>query len=119
MNKLILVAAAVLLLGAGGYFVFTGGDRELGPQNQQSPVIENQIIIKNFAFSPSVLTVREGTTVIWVNEDSVPHSIKSDVFNSEIFNKGGSFQFRFDNTGTYDYICGLHPSMKGRVVVEQ
>lgn len=80
--------------------------------------LNQSVSIKNFAFSPKNLTIKTGTTVIWINEDSAPHSIKSDNFNSEIFSKGESYQFRFNSAGVYNYICGVHPSMKGKIIVE-
>jgi len=123
MNKLILIAAVVLLLGVGSYFVFTGGyapsqPNQTSQQNQQPSITENKIVIKNFTFSPATLTIKSGATVTWANEDPVPHNIKSDTFNSEVFNKGESFQFKFNNTGTYDYTCGIHPNMKGEIIVQ-
>ena len=118
MNKLIFIVAIVLLLGAGGYFVSTAGYKAPSQQNQRPSITENEIVIKNFAFTPATLVVKTGTTVIWLNDDPVPHSIKSDTFNSEIFNKGESFQFKFDNTGTYDYTCGPHPTMIGEIIVQ-
>lgn len=75
------------------------------------------VAIQNFAFNPSTITVDAGTTVTWTNEDSAPHRIKSDTFNSANLNRGDSFQHTFNTPGTYDYICGIHPSMKGKVVV--
>ena len=78
----------------------------------------NAILIQNFAFSPQTLTVNAGTTVTWTNDDSAPHTIKSDAFTSPVMNKGGSFSFKFDNKGSYDYSCSIHPSMKGKIVVE-
>lgn len=77
------------------------------------------IAIKGFAFNPSVLTVKAGTAVVWTNEDSAPHRIKSDSFNSGNLNNGMSFEFKFNDKGTFDYVCGIHPSMKGKVIVEQ
>ncbi len=90
-------------------------------QNQEPQPGANQtntIIIKNFAFDPPTITVSAGTVVKWVNEDSAPHNIKSDSFNSANFNNGESFEFKFNNKGTYDYICGIHPLMKGKIIVE-
>ena len=83
-----------------------------------SQIPENTIIIKNFEFNPSEITIQQGTTLKWINEDSAPHNIKSDIINSDTFGLGGLFEFKFENTGIYDYICGIHPYMKGRVIVE-
>lgn len=80
----------------------------------------NTIKIKNLAFNPSDITVKVGTTVKWVNEDSVMHRLKSsDVFSSGDLNKGDTFEFKFSEVGTYNYFCEIHPNMKGKVIVEE
>lgn len=115
MNKIILAAVVTLVIVAGGYYVFS----ILYAGQKESILVEtNNVLIKNFAFNPQTITVTVGTNVTWVNEDSVAHTIKSDNFNSENLNTGNSFQFTFNNAGTYDYICGIHPAMKGRVIVK-
>lgn len=118
MNKIILIIAIILLVGVGGYFIFRGGYKTPSQINQQSPTMKNEIAVQGFAFSPAALTIKKGTMVTWTNNDSVPHNIKFNTFNSEILNKGESFQFKFDNAGTYDYTCAIHPTMKGEIVVQ-
>ena len=78
-----------------------------------------QIVIDNFTFSPTPLTVKAGTTVTWVNHDDIPHSIVCPALKvkSHPMDTDESFAYRFDQAGTYDYICGLHPHMHGQVVV--
>lgn len=115
MNKIILAAVVTLVIVAGGYYVFS----ILYAGQKESILVEtNNVLIKNFAFNPQTITVTVGTNVTWVNEDSAPHTIKSDNFNSEYLNTEDSFKFTFNNAGTYDYICGIHPAMKGRVIVK-
>lgn len=74
--------------------------------------------IENFAFSPSTITVKKGAVITWTNNDSAPHKIKSATFNSGVLNKGQSFSFTFNETGTFNYICSIHPAMTGRIIVE-
>ena len=89
------------------------------PSNLSTPTTQsNSVIIQNFAFSPSTLTIKTGTTVTWTNEDSAPHSIKSTDFNSDTLQPGDTFPFTFDKPGMYTYQCGIHPSMKATIVVE-
>ncbi len=78
----------------------------------------NTISIQNFAFSPETLTVKKGTTITWTNNDATSHTIKSATFNSGDLAKGATFKFTFDTPGTFDYSCGIHPSMKGKIIVE-
>lgn len=83
-----------------------------------APTTANEISIQNFAFNPATLTVAKGTTITWINNDSAPHQIKADTFNSESLGKGQKFSFTFNETGAFDYTCGIHPSMKGKIIVQ-
>jgi plastocyanin len=88
------------------------------PATSSSSVTVN---IKGFAFTPSTTTIKQGTKVTWVNNDSVAHTVTSDsgnLLNSGTIAPGKSFSFTFTNPGTTSYHCTIHPMMKGTVVVE-
>jgi plastocyanin len=70
-------------------------------------------------FTPPTLSVQRGTTVTWVNDDELPHTITSSegVFASQAIYGDKSFFFRFDMPGTYTYFSGFQPQMMGRIVV--
>jgi plastocyanin len=57
--------------------------------------------------------------VTWTNGDDSPHQVTflKDQQRSPILVKGRSHSQTFASAGTYDYICGLHPNMKGSVEV--
>ena len=76
--------------------------------------------IDNFTFAPSTLTVKAGTNVAWRNEDDIPHTVASSarLFKSKALDTDDSFSFTFNDAGSYEYFCSLHPHMKGTVVVE-
>ena len=78
------------------------------------------VVVKNFAFSPAMLRVHSGTTVVWKNLDGEPHTVVSDagVFRSGALDEGDSFEFTFDRPGTYQFFCSVHPHMRGTIVVE-
>jgi plastocyanin len=80
----------------------------------------NQIGIDNFKFAPTPLTIDKGTEVTWVNHDDIPHSIvlNSLGVRSKAMDTAGSFTYKFDKSGTYFYVCGLHPFMQAKVVVK-
>ena len=80
---------------------------------------EAAVKIDNFTFSPATLTVAKGSEVTWTNEDDIPHSIVLGDLNvhSKAMDTDKSFTYRFDQTGTFDYVCGLHPHMHGQIVV--
>jgi plastocyanin len=80
----------------------------------------NVITIDNFTFTPKELTVAVGTTVKWVNHDDIPHTIanKDKAFRSQALDTDDSYSFTFTSAGTFDYFCGLHPHMVGKVIVK-
>jgi plastocyanin len=59
-----------------------------------------------------------GTTVTWVHKDSATHTIKFIDSVSPDLTSGATYQKTFSEKGTYDYSCGIHPSMKGKIIVE-
>ncbi|HVA74086.1 MAG TPA: cupredoxin domain-containing protein [Acidimicrobiales bacterium] len=93
-----------------------------GPSSSSTTATQsaNEVVIKNFAFVPHTITVKAGTTVTWVNEDSVVHTVVADhdTFpSSSNLNQGGKYSHTFNTPGTYPYICGVHKYMTGTVVV--
>ena len=80
---------------------------------------EATVAIHNFAFLPAALTVKPGTTVVWTNRDGEPHTV-TDVdqhFKSPALDTDDSFRHRFDEPGTFTYVCMLHPHMTGTITV--
>jgi plastocyanin len=80
---------------------------------------ETQLTIDNVTFKPDAITVPVGTRIVWVNDDDIPHSIVETTgkFHSPALDTEDKFGFTFDKAGSYEYFCGLHPHMKGKVVV--
>jgi plastocyanin len=78
-----------------------------------------QVGIDNFTFSPPTLALGAGGTVTWVNHDDIPHSIVCPALGlkSSVLDTDQSFSRRFDQPGSFDYFCGIHPHMKGKLVV--
>jgi plastocyanin len=75
------------------------------------------VVIDDFAFDPETLTVAAGDTVTWVwNDGAVGHDVSGDGFRSEIMSEG-TFSHRFDEPGSYDYSCTLHPNMRATIEV--
>lgn len=79
-----------------------------------------QIKIDNFTFGPTSLTVTSGTTVTWINNDDVPHTVVSDdkVFRSKALDTDDKFSYTFTKPGTYNYFCSVHPKMTAKIVVK-
>lgn len=76
------------------------------------------VAIEGFAYLPTPLEVAVGTTVTWTNEDGVEHTVTHDdgEFGDSV-PAGGELSVTFDETGTYEYFCGIHPAMVGEIVV--
>jgi len=76
--------------------------------------------IDNFTFNPQRLTVKVGTTVIWTNEDDIPHTVAASnkSFKSKVLDTDQKFSFTFTTAGDFEYFCSLHPHMTGMIVVE-
>lgn len=95
--------------------------------------VDAQIVIPNGNYdvtgagfySPLNLEIPVGSTVTWVNDDSVPHNIQSidlegkvtQLFNSPPLNTGDRFEHTFDDEGVYKYYCSFHPWRVGLVTV--
>jgi len=71
-------------------------------------------------FIPGEITVVPGTTVTWVNKEGMPHTVvdTNKGFRSKTLAKDASFSFTFATAGDYDYLCSIHPNMKGKVIVK-
>ncbi|MBA2247722.1 MAG: cupredoxin domain-containing protein, partial [Chloroflexia bacterium] len=72
-----------------------------------------------FKFLPETLEVAAGTEVTWSNSDIVLHTVVADdgSFESDNIVRGDTFSFTFERAGSFPYICGVHTSMKGEIVV--
>ena len=95
--------------------------------------IDAQVVIPNGNYdvtgagfySPLNLEIPVGSTVTWVNDDSVPHNIQSidlegkvtQLFNSPPLNTGDRFEHIFDEEGVFKYYCSFHPWRVGLVTV--
>ena len=79
---------------------------------------DHEVIIENFAFDSSDLTIKVGDTVTWTNNDGAAHTVKIDTIESDNLSEGDTFSFTFSDAGTFEYICGIHPYMNGKIIVE-
>jgi plastocyanin len=113
-------ASATTAAGGAAATTAAGGAATTAASGGAAPAAgAGAVSIKNFAFNPGDVTVAKGTKVTWKNDDSATHRIKSGdgSFDSDDLKNGDSFEHTFDTAGTFDYICGIHPSMKGKVTV--
>jgi len=106
-SRLRALALGVVLAGVG----FAGSASAAGATVQ--------IVIENFGFTPANVTVPKGATVEWVNRDPTPHNVVADKpkFDSGLLGVDDTFDFKFTEPGTVNFICGQHAHMSGTVTV--
>ena len=64
--------------------------------------------------------MKAGDAITWTNTDDSPHQVTvqgETTLRTPVLLKGQSTAILFKQTGSYDYICGLHPNMKGKIEV--
>ena len=89
--------------------------------NTTTSATGSTIIIANMSYTPASLTVKRGTTVTWMNQDTTTHNVIGDNGgpSSGTLVSGQNYSYTFNQTGTFLYHCSIHPSMKGTVIVTQ
>jgi plastocyanin len=75
------------------------------------------ISIEDNLFSPDNLTIVEGDEIVWFNYDDIPHRVVIDDDESGLLFLNDSYSLIFDDEGTYDYHCGVHPEENGSITV--
>jgi plastocyanin len=79
---------------------------------------EKTVSIIDFAFQPTTMTVKPGTTVKWTNNGATAHTVTFADFASSQLQPGQTFSHTFDTEGSFPYHCSIHPTqMNGTIVV--
>jgi plastocyanin len=135
---LALVALAVVAAGCGGGDdddgdSGNGGGNAPAAEEPAAPTAEDdgggsggtgpgtQVSMKDIKFNPGTVTIKAGGKVTWTNDDSVGHDVTADDFKSGdpgAIEGGSTYSHTFKKAGTYDYVCSVHPGMKGSVKVK-
>jgi plastocyanin len=80
---------------------------------------------RGMKFVPALLVIQQGTTVVFSNDDNVPHNVfwpnisgkKALSHNVGTFNKGKTLSFKYETAGNVPLLCNVHPEMVGTIVV--
>ncbi len=91
------------------------------PTTDAAATTGGEVVLENISFQPDELTVSVGTAVTWTNQDGISHTTTSDdaVWDSGVLAGGGTFSFTFDEPGTFEYFCSIHPAqMRATITVE-
>ena len=76
------------------------------------------VLIRRSSFEPARLEVAAGDTVLWKNEDIVTHTATAKgTFDSRNVRPEQSWSYTTSEKGSFPYICTLHPTMQGVLVV--
>jgi plastocyanin len=81
------------------------------------------VTIRDHKFNPAELTIQAGDAVKWVFKDKDAHTAtglrdKGMIINSPVLREGSEYQVVFNTPEEIDYICAIHPEMKGKIIVE-
>lgn len=138
MKKIWIIIGALAVVVVGGLIVWLVlGARQQTPESQSDTsnpvdVVDKTnegtavtVAMKNSQFTPQNIKVKKGTTVTWVNEDTVQHNVvafdPSDQSGlpaqNQLFGNGLSYSYTFEIIGTFKYKCTPHPFMTGSVEV--
>jgi len=123
-----IVATSVLLI-IGALLVVLILDDEVGlnsnaaSQIEQTPFVSEhetlEIAIEDFLYSPADLTINAGTTITWTNNDAAIHDAteRDRSWNTELLSKSEAGEITFDEPGTFEYFCSIHPWMEASITV--
>jgi plastocyanin len=115
-----LALAAAILAGCGA----NSSDASSARPTTSGAIVIIQIgdASSNFTFNPDNVTVKVGTSVRWVNQANLPHTVTSDAgaplaWDSPVLQTGAHFDLTLTTPGTYHYHCALHATMKATLIV--
>ena len=135
-KRIIIISIIALIIGIPLGIVFLSQNTVVQDVDDQKTILKGDVIMStkvsrpgcektDSCYTPSKIVIKQGDSVTWVNEDVAFHSVTSGyydepskIFDSDYLDPEESFTFIFENIGTYDYFCTLHPWMKGQVIVE-
>jgi len=96
-------------------------DQSVGPRSQPGSVV----MIQLFQYQPGRLEIKSGTTVTWVNQDEIQHTVtlgtpesRNAAVSLPLPGQGATASFTFDHPGDYEYFCERHQSMRGQIHVQ-
>jgi plastocyanin len=118
----ILLAVLIAVFGlVVGYGTAAGSTAARNDVPGVATALPSTVVIKNFAFGPASLVVAPGTKITVLNQDRAPHTVTAvnKSFNSGTIPGGQRGEFTAPSSpGTYPYVCTIHPSMTGALIVK-
>ena len=127
-RRLIAALPIAALLGAFSYSLLVGGSASADQLPASIPAQSKMVKVKVtensgglFFFSPKRVSVKAGSTILWINPGSTLHTVTSNngKFKSKNLPAKGRVKITFKRVGTYKYHCIFHSSMTGKIVVHK
>jgi hypothetical protein len=89
-----------------------------GPKPQRPSL--RWIVIRGFAFEPDTVDARAGDTLVWTNQDILPHTTTAadTSWDSDSLEPGEAWRMVVDESLEPDYFCRFHPTMRGTIRIE-
>jgi plastocyanin len=126
ITMILLVLGIISVSAVVTSTVFTSVEAQTGIIMSIS-IVPGASTLTDTAFQPNPTNIKVGDTVRWTNNDNTIHTViewnpstGGDVeggFASDILGPGVTFEHTFNQTGTFEYYCNLHPNMVGTIVV--
>ena len=111
---------------------------DAGSSGSEDSGSATEVTLQTFRFEPGEIEIDAGTTVTWTNNDDILHTVTSGIgqkqgvpgvsknkdakpdgmFDQEMDGVGATFEFTFEEAGTFEYFCAIHPGMTGTVIVK-
>ena len=88
------------------------------PDERKAAARTHTVLITAFKFVPEALEVNAGDTVVWKNQDLVPHTATGKKFDSKGLDQGQNWSYVARTKGSFPYICYFHPTMKAQLTVK-
>ena len=85
----------------------------------------SDVQVKVFQFKPGRVDVKAGSSVTWLNQDDISHTVTSGTpesptgaFDAALAGQGTRTMVTFAERGVYSYFCSRHQAMRGEVRVQ-
>lgn len=117
----LLVVVLMVVLAVAGPVIMVrdqlADDAPAAPAAPAAAAAGSTVKMAGLAFAPGTLTVARGSTVVFDNDDTAPHTVtaRSGGVDSGVLDPGR--QFSLTATEGFDYFCKIHPSMTAKIVV--
>jgi plastocyanin len=122
MRRMILLMTVAALVLVSTLLVMSAAGAHKHPTARAQKHPTRTVLIKDFRFSPSKITIERGTKVRWINKDTSPHTATANngrSFDSGRLGSGQRFSHTFRRAGKKPYHCEIHPHMKGSITVRR